>query len=120
MLNMATEISNPHLHLYLPLDHSDPGQHFHPLYPENGAEGDITCPLRKDPAPCSHPPEDTHPPRIRPYLLSQLGLGTWSPCPILHRKHSCSMASLQLEVIKDGKGQLEAAGQAVKGGETPA
>lgn len=36
-------------------------------------------------------------------------------CSAPHRKHSYRMASLQLEVSKDGKGQLEAAGQAVKG-----
>lgn len=66
MLKMSTEISNPHLHLSLPWDHSDTDQHFHPLCPENGAEGDIACPLRKDPAPCSHPPEDTHTPTHPP------------------------------------------------------
>lgn len=76
MLNMATEISNPCLHLSLPSYYSDTDQHFHPLYPENGAKGDITCPLRKDTAPWSHPSEDTHTPMVQPCLVSQLGLDT--------------------------------------------
>lgn len=120
MLKMATEISSRHLRLSLPWDHSDTDQHFHPLYPENGAEGDIAYPLRKGPASCSHPPEDSHPPRIQPCLRSLLGLGTRNPCLVPHRKHSCRMASLQLEVSKDGKGQLEATGQTGKHEEAPA
>lgn len=122
MLKMSTEISNPHLHLSLPWDHSDTDQHFHPLCPENGAEGDIACPLRKTlplvlillKTPTHLPTQHSAMPGI-PARFGYMKSVSGSP-----QEAQLQGAFSPIGGTKDGKGQLEAAGQAAKGGEAPA